>query len=93
MMEPRLLAKTLGALAAAYIVTPPSRNATIIHEAFRGYDNMLRAAMGLESTPRPAARPAWTLAGARQVLYDEHRQRWIETGDLDALDLMLRHVR
>lgn len=94
MMERRLIAKTIGDLAAAYIVTSHrSSSASIISEAFRGYDNILRTAMGVEPIPRPPGRPPMTVAGARQHLYDINRQRWIETGDLDALELMVRNVQ
>ena len=93
-MTARQISNTIGALAAAYIITPPRRSTTLISEMGQAYGNVMRAALGTPPYDPPApARPPWTIAGAREHLYETHRERWIETGDLEQLDLMVRHVR
>lgn len=92
-MTARQFLDAIGTIAAAYVITRPSRSATLISDVGRAYGDMLRVALGAPPLDPPApARPPWTIAGAREHLYETHRERWIETGDLEQLDLMVRHV-
>ena len=94
-MIDRQIAKTMCQAAATFIVTPPNATAALVSGMGQAMSGIMNAAMGTGTytPPPPPPRPAWTPSGAAEQLYRTYRDRWIENGDLDALQQMVRYVR
>lgn len=99
----RQLARDIGTVVVVSIVAPPrSSSARIISDVGQTWANVMRysldddtryAAERMLATPAAPVRRPFTIDGIRETLYDTHRRRWIETGDLTELEQMVRHVR